>query len=74
MIKRTVEISTPGCYVHMKHEQLVIEKDGFKVGSVPIEDLLWKSDPKDRTTAASTQFFLSIFGGIFIPSSQLRPT
>lgn len=39
MIKRTVEISTPGCYVHAKHEQLVIEKDGFKIGSVPIEDL-----------------------------------
>ncbi|MGH9948979.1 MAG: type II CRISPR-associated endonuclease Cas1 [Pyrinomonadaceae bacterium] len=39
MIKRTVEISTPGCYVHTKDEQLVIEKDGFKVGTVPIEDL-----------------------------------
>lgn len=39
MIKRTVEISTHGCYIHAKHEQLVIEKDGFKVGSVPIEDL-----------------------------------
>ncbi|MCO5332840.1 MAG: type II CRISPR-associated endonuclease Cas1 [Pyrinomonadaceae bacterium] len=39
MIKRTVEISTPGCYVHTKDDQLVIERDGFKVGSVPIEDL-----------------------------------
>lgn len=39
MIKRTVEISTHGCYIHAKHEQLVIEKDGFKIGSVPIEDL-----------------------------------
>lgn len=39
MIKRTVEISTHGCYVHAKHEQLVIEKDGFKIGTVPIEDL-----------------------------------
>lgn len=39
MIKRTVEISTPGCYVHSKHEQIVIEKDGVKVGSVPVEDL-----------------------------------
>lgn len=39
MIKRTVEISTPGCYVHTKDEQLLIEKDGFKVVSVPIEDL-----------------------------------
>ncbi len=39
MIKRTVEISTHGCYVHTKDEQLLIEKDGFKVGSVPIEDL-----------------------------------
>lgn len=39
MIKRTVEISTPGCYVHTKDEQLVIEKDGLRVGSVPLEDL-----------------------------------
>lgn len=39
MIKRTIEISTHGCYLHTKNEQLVIEKDGFKVGSVPIEDL-----------------------------------
>lgn len=39
MIKRTVEISTNGCYVHTKDEQLLIEKDGFKVGSIPIEDL-----------------------------------
>ncbi|CAN5278978.1 type II CRISPR-associated endonuclease Cas1 [soil metagenome] len=39
MIKRTVEISTDGCYVHTKHSQLVIEKDGEKIGSVPIEDL-----------------------------------
>lgn len=39
MIKRTIEISTDGCYVHTKHSQLVIEKDGEKIGSVPIEDL-----------------------------------
>ena len=39
MIKRTVEIATPGCYIHSKHEQLVIEKDGAKIGSVPVEDL-----------------------------------
>lgn len=39
MIKRTVEVSTHGCYVHTKDEQLLIEKDGFKIGSVPIEDL-----------------------------------
>lgn len=39
MIKRTVEISTHGCYVHTKDEQLLIEKDGFKIGSIPIEDL-----------------------------------
>lgn len=39
MIKRTVEISTDGCYVHQKHSQLVIEKNGEKFGSVPIEDL-----------------------------------
>ena len=39
MIKRTVEISTHGCYVHSKHRQLVIEKDKETLGSVPIEDL-----------------------------------
>jgi CRISP-associated protein Cas1 len=39
MIKRTVEISTRGCFVHAEHCQIVIEKDGEKLGSVPIEDL-----------------------------------
>lgn len=39
MIKRTVEISTHGCYVHSKHKQLVIEKDDETLGIVPIEDL-----------------------------------
>jgi CRISP-associated protein Cas1 len=39
MIKRTVEISTHESYVHVEHSQLVIEKDGEKLGSVPIEDL-----------------------------------
>jgi CRISPR-associated protein Cas1 len=39
MIKRTVEISTHGTYVHKRHKQLVIEKDKETLGSVPIEDL-----------------------------------
>lgn len=39
MIKRTVEISTHGCYVHSRHKQLVIEKDAETLGQVPIEDL-----------------------------------
>jgi len=54
MIKRTVEISTPGCYVHTKLDQLVIEKDGIKVGSVPIEDLgvLILDNPQLLITAA----------------------
>jgi CRISP-associated protein Cas1 len=39
MIKRTVEISTRGCFVHAEHCQIVIEKDGERLGSVPIEDL-----------------------------------
>jgi CRISPR-associated protein Cas1 len=39
MIKRTVEISTHGCYVHKKHKQLVIEKDKETLGSVPVEDI-----------------------------------
>jgi CRISPR-associated protein Cas1 len=39
MIKRTVEIATPGCYVHIRDEQLLIEKEGEKLGSVPVEDL-----------------------------------
>jgi len=39
MIKRTVEISTHESFVHLEHSQLIIEKDGEKLGSVPIEDL-----------------------------------
>lgn len=38
MISRIVDISTP-CFLSVKHQQLVIERDGDKVGSVPIEDL-----------------------------------
>ncbi len=58
MIKRTVEVSTPGCYVHMKHEQLLIEKDGFKLGSVPIEDLgvLILDNPQILITSALMGF------------------
>ena len=58
MIKRTVEISTPGCYVHMEHEQLLIEKDGFKMGSVPIEDLgvLILDNPQILITSALMGF------------------
>ena len=38
MIKRIIDISD-GAYVHLKHQQLVIEKQGAVVGQVPIEDL-----------------------------------
>jgi CRISPR-associated protein Cas1 len=53
MIKRTVEISTDGCYVHVKHSQLVIEKDGGKIGSVPIEDLAVLIIDSNRITLSS---------------------
>ena len=38
MIKRIIDISD-GAYVHLKHQQLVIEKHGKIAGQVPIEDL-----------------------------------
>ena len=38
MIKRIIDISD-GAYVHLKNQQLVIEKQGEIVGQVPIEDL-----------------------------------
>ncbi len=38
MIKRIIDISD-GAYIHVKHQQLVIEKQGETVGQVPIEDL-----------------------------------
>ena len=38
MIKRIIDISD-GAYVHLKHQQLVIEKQGEIAGQVPIEDL-----------------------------------
>ena len=38
MIKRIIDISD-GAYVHLKNQQLVIEKQGEVVGQVPIEDL-----------------------------------
>lgn len=53
MIKRTVEISTEGCYVHQKHSQLVIEKDGEKIGSIPVEDLAVLIIDSNRITLSS---------------------
>jgi CRISPR-associated protein Cas1 len=38
MIKRIVDISE-AAYLHLKHQQLVIDKQGDTVGQVPIEDL-----------------------------------
>ncbi len=39
MIKRTVEISGYKTYFHMAHGQLVVEREGSRVGQVPIEDI-----------------------------------
>lgn len=38
MIKRIVEISNPS-YLHLRNRQMVIEREGAELGSVPIEDL-----------------------------------
>ncbi len=38
MIKRIIDISEQA-YVHMKHRQLLIDKEGKTVGKIPIEDL-----------------------------------
>ena len=38
MIRRTVEVSTPS-YLHVEHSQFIIERDGERVGQVPLEDL-----------------------------------
>ena len=38
MIKRIVDISEQA-YIHIKHQQLVIDKEGGVVGKIPIEDL-----------------------------------
>jgi len=38
MIKRIIEISKPS-YLSLKNNQLVIEQDSIKVGTVPIEDI-----------------------------------
>lgn len=39
MIKRIVEISSEAAYIHLKHGQLVIKRDGSCDGQIPIEDL-----------------------------------
>ncbi len=38
MIKRIVDISDPA-YIHVKHQQLLIDKEGKTAGQIPIEDL-----------------------------------
>lgn len=54
MIKRTIEISTDGCYIHTKHSQLKIEKDGAEIGTVPIEDLGILIIDSHRTTLSAS--------------------
>ncbi|OOZ39138.1 hypothetical protein BOW53_12870 [Solemya pervernicosa gill symbiont] len=39
MPKRIVEVSTEGCYLKLRHRQLIIEREGKEVGTVPIEDM-----------------------------------
>lgn len=39
MIKRTVEISSPDVALRLKNRQLVVEKQGVRVGSIPVEDI-----------------------------------
>ena len=38
MIKRTIDISEPA-YLHLKHQQLLIDKKGETIAQIPIEDL-----------------------------------
>lgn len=38
MIKRTIDISEPA-YLHIKNNQLLIERDSVVIGTVPVEDL-----------------------------------
>lgn len=38
MIKRTVDISEPA-YLHLNHQQLLIDKNGDTIAQIPIEDL-----------------------------------
>ncbi len=39
MIKRTLEISREAAHLSVKHDQLVLKRDGAVVGAVPCEDL-----------------------------------
>lgn len=39
MTKRIIEIGTEGCYLKLRHHQLIIQRDKNEVGSIPIEDI-----------------------------------
>jgi len=39
MIKRTVEVSTSGTYIHLRQGNLVLERLGAEMASIPAEDL-----------------------------------
>ncbi|MDX8410861.1 MAG: type II CRISPR-associated endonuclease Cas1 [Mariprofundaceae bacterium] len=39
MIKRIIEISTAPAYISVKHQQLVLKREGEEVGSISIEDI-----------------------------------
>jgi CRISPR-associated protein Cas1 len=38
MIKRIVEVANPA-YLHVRRKQMIVERDGEQIGSVPIEDM-----------------------------------
>lgn len=39
MIKRIIEISTTPAYISVKHQQLVLKREGEEVGRIPVEDI-----------------------------------
>ena len=71
-MKRIIEIGQEGAYLKLQHKQLIVQRDGEKVGSVPIEDM--SALIIDHPQTVITQACLSELVGnnVMVISSDLK--
>ena len=71
-MKRIIEIGQEGAYLKLQHKQLIVQRDGEKVGSVPIEDMsaLIIDHPQTVITQACLSELVS--SNVMVISSDLK--
>lgn len=69
MTKRIIEISSEGCYLSYKHEQLVIRREDQEIGRVPIEDMAALIIDHPRTTLSQPVLSALVSAGVMVVTS-----